>query len=51
MSSLRQRSEKWMEKDLLISKLFTKGMQEKGLTQEAWISEFNKGANVEILAK
>ena len=43
--------EKRMEKDLLISKLLTKGMQEKGLTQEAWIGELNKRAKVEILAK
>ena len=28
-----------------------KGTQEKGLTQEAWIGEFNKRAKVEILAK
>ena len=43
--------EKRMEKDLLISKLFAKGMQEKGLTKEAWIDELNKRAKVEILAK
>jgi hypothetical protein len=40
-----------MEKDLLISQLLTKGMQEKGRTQEAWIGELNKRAKVEILAK
>lgn len=43
--------EKRMEKDLLISKLLTKGTQEKGLTQEAWLGELNKRAKVEILAK
>ena len=43
--------EKRMEKDLLISKLLAKGMQEKGLTQDAWIGELNKRAKVEILAK
>jgi hypothetical protein len=29
----------------------TKGMPEKGLTQEAWFGELNKRAKVEILAK
>jgi hypothetical protein len=43
--------EKRIEKDLLVSKLVAKGMQEKGLTQEAWIGELNKRAKVEIFAK
>jgi hypothetical protein len=43
--------EKRIEKDLLVSKLVAKGMQEKGLTQEAWIGELNKRAKVEILTK
>jgi len=43
--------EKRIEKDLLISKLVSKGMQEKGLTKDAWIGELNSRAKVEILAK
>jgi hypothetical protein len=43
--------EKRIEKDLLVSKLIAKGMQEKGLTQDAWIGELNKRAKVEILAQ
>jgi hypothetical protein len=43
--------EKRIEKDLLVSKLVAKGMQEKGLTQDAWIGELNKRAKVEILVK
>lgn len=43
--------EKRIEKDILISKLVSKGMQEKGLTKEAWIGELNNRAKVEILVK
>jgi len=41
--------EKRIEKDLLIAKLVAKGMQEKGLTKEAWFAELQKRAKVEIL--
>lgn len=40
-----------VEKDVLITKLIAKGTQEKGLTQDAWISELNARAKVEVLAK
>jgi hypothetical protein len=43
--------EKRIGKDILISKLMAKGTKEKGLTQEALISEINKRAKVEVFAK
>ena len=43
--------EKRIEKDLLISKLIAKGIEEKGLTRDAWLGELYKRAKVEILAK
>ncbi|MBA4423625.1 MAG: hypothetical protein C0390_11120 [Syntrophus sp. (in: bacteria)] len=43
--------EKRMEKDALITKLIAKGTQEKGLTKDAWLSELNARAKVEVLTK
>ena len=43
--------EKRMEKDLLIERLIAKGTKEKGLTKDAWLTELDKRATVEILAK
>jgi hypothetical protein len=43
--------EKRIERELLIGKLIDKGMQEKGLTKEAWLSEVNARAKVDVLAK
>ena len=43
--------EKRMEKDVLITKLIAKGTQEKSMTKDAWFSELNSRAKVEILAK
>jgi parvulin-like peptidyl-prolyl isomerase len=43
--------EKRMEKDVLITKLISKGTQEKGMTKDAWFNELNARAKVEILAK
>ena len=43
--------EKRMEKDVLITKLIAKGTQEKGMTKDAWFSELNARAKVEVLAK
>jgi predicted amidophosphoribosyltransferase len=43
--------EKQIEKDLLISKLFAKGLKEKGLTKDVWYAELQKRAKVEILTK
>lgn len=43
--------EKRSEKELLISKLIAKGTQKKGSSKEAWISELNNRAKVEVFAK
>ncbi|MHB8908092.1 MAG: SurA N-terminal domain-containing protein [Syntrophales bacterium] len=43
--------EKRLEKDILINKLLAKGMQEKGLTKDAWLQSLNSQAKVEILVK
>jgi parvulin-like peptidyl-prolyl isomerase len=43
--------EKRMEKDVLITKLIAKGIQEKGMTKDAWLNELNARAKVEVLAK
>jgi hypothetical protein len=43
--------EKRIEKDLLMEKLVAKGPKEKGLTEDAWLTELDKRAKVEILAK
>ena len=43
--------EKRIEKDLLISKLIAKGVEEKGLTKDVWLAELFKRATVEVLAK
>jgi SurA N-terminal domain. len=43
--------EKRIEKDLLISKIIAKGTQKKGSSKEAWISELNNRAKVEVFAK
>ena len=40
--------EKQIEKDLLISKLFAKGVQEKGLNKSVWLAELLNKAKVEI---
>ena len=43
--------EKRIERELLLSKLVAKGIQEKGLTREALLKELKASAKVEILAK
>ncbi len=43
--------EKRLEKDVLINKLITKGLQEKGISKEALLQEINARAKVEILDK
>lgn len=43
--------EKRIERDILISKLVARGVQEKGMTQDAWLGELRKRAKVEIFAK
>lgn len=43
--------EKRIEKDLLISRLVAKWTREKGLTRDAWMSELNSRAKVEVLIK
>ena len=43
--------EKRVERDFLIEKLIAKGIQEKGLTKDAWIGDLNKRAKVQVLAK
>jgi hypothetical protein len=43
--------EKRLEKDLLISKLLAKGMQEKSISKDALLQEINARAKVEILLK
>ncbi len=43
--------EKRIEKDLLIEKLIAKGTKEKGLSKDAWLTELDKRAKVEILTR
>ncbi len=43
--------EKRLERDILISKLVARGVQEKGMTQDAWLGELRKRAKVEIVTK
>lgn len=43
--------EKRVEREALINKIIAKGIQEKGLTKEAWLKELNSRAQVEVLTK
>jgi hypothetical protein len=43
--------EKRIEKELMISKLIAKGMQEKGISKDDFVKELNSRAKVEILTK
>ncbi len=43
--------EKRMEREALINKLIAKGVQEKGLTKDAWLKELHSRARVEVLTK
>jgi hypothetical protein len=43
--------EKRVEKEALITRLITKGTQEKGLTKDEWVKALNDRAKVEVLMK
>ncbi len=46
-----QNFEKRVEREALINKLIAKGVNEKGLTKEAWLKQLNDRAKVEISMK